>query len=138
MTNEEAIKRIQEHMIIHAEKEPRAIYITEALDMAIKVLEQQPSEDCISRQVVKEMLTEEWTKYMPMELDVNLAFVLDKISALPSVTPQLKTGRWIDIMVGDMQAQACDQCKTFYPLAYTGGGHRFCPNCGAKMTESEE
>lgn len=42
MTREEAIKRIQEHMIIHAEKEPRAIYITDALQMAIKALEQEP------------------------------------------------------------------------------------------------
>lgn len=44
-----------------------------------------------------------------------------------------KQGEWIDIMVGDMPAQACDQCGTFFPLAYTGGGHRFCPNCGARM-----
>lgn len=49
-----------------------------------------------------------------------------------------KTGKWIDIMVGDMPAQACDQCNTFYPLAYTGGGHNFCPNCGAKMVEPQE
>lgn len=33
----------------------------------------------------------------------------------------------IDIMVGDMPAQACDQCNVFYPLAYTGGGHKFLP-----------
>ncbi len=56
---------------------------------------------------------------------------------IPSVQPKIKVGHWIDIMVGDMQAQACDQCKTFYPLAYTGGGHRFCPNCGAKMESGE-
>jgi len=36
-----------------------------------------------------------------------------------------------------MPAQACDQCNTFYPLAYTGGWHKYCPNCGAEM-ESEE
>lgn len=47
MTNEEAIKRIQEHMIIHEKKEPRAIYITKALQMAIKALEQQVcNNDC--------------------------------------------------------------------------------------------
>ena len=40
MTREEAITRIQEHMIIHKMNEPRAIYISEALDMAIKALEQ--------------------------------------------------------------------------------------------------
>lgn len=55
---------------------------------------------------------------------------------LPSAQP--KTGRWIDITVGDVPAQACDQCKTFYPLAYTGGGHHYCPNCGAKMEGGAE
>lgn len=60
----------------------------EALDMAIKALEQESCDDCISRKAVKEMLTEEWTKYMPMESDVNLSFVLEKISELPSVTPK--------------------------------------------------
>ena len=40
MTREEAITRIQEHMIIHKMNETRAIYISEALDMAIKALEQ--------------------------------------------------------------------------------------------------
>lgn len=61
--------------------------------------------------------------------------ILSIIGNLPSVQP--KTGQWVEIMVGDMPAQACNQCKTFYPLAYTGGGHQYCPNCGAKM-ESEE
>ena len=60
--------------------------------LEIKALEQQPCSDCISREAVKEMLTSEWTKYMPMESDVSLSFVLEKISELPSVT--LKA-RWI-------------------------------------------
>ena len=62
-----------------------------ALDMAIKALEQQPCEDCISREAVKDMLTEEWTKYMPMELDMSLSFVLEKISELSSVTPKTES-----------------------------------------------
>lgn len=41
MTNKEAITRIREHKIIHKMDEPRAIYISEALDMAIKALENQ-------------------------------------------------------------------------------------------------
>ena len=53
--------------------------------------------------------------------------------AIELLEQEPKTGHWIDIMVGDMPAQACDQCNTFYPLAYTGGGHNYCPNCGAKM-----
>ena len=76
--------------------------------MAIKALEQielNPSyngvktelescEDCVSRQAIKEMLSEEWTKYMPMELDINLSFVMEKINELPSVTPK---ARWIPV-----------------------------------------
>ena len=51
-------------------------------------------------------------------------------------------GEWIDAEIplesgGSMPIQVCSLCKTFYPLAYTGGGHRFCPNCGAKMRERE-
>ena len=43
MTNEEAIARIREHKIIHKMNEPRAIYISEALDMAIKALKRPTS-----------------------------------------------------------------------------------------------
>jgi Protein of unknown function (DUF551). len=68
--------------------------IIEANTMAIDILGQLSYEDCISRQAVKEMLTAEWTKYMPMELDMNLSFVLDKISVLPSVTPKTE---WIPV-----------------------------------------
>lgn len=41
MTNKEAIVRIREHKIVHKMDEPRAIYISEALDMAIEALEEQ-------------------------------------------------------------------------------------------------
>lgn len=52
-------------------------------------------------------------------------------------------GEWIDAEIpleggGSMPIQACNLCKTFYPLAYTGGGHRFCPNCGAKMIGADD
>lgn len=53
-----------------------------------------------------------------------------------------KRGKWIDAVLpndsGGLQVQVCDQCNTFFPLAYTGGGHRFCPNCGADMREEDE
>lgn len=52
-------------------------------------------------------------------------------------------GEWIDAEIplesgGAMPIQVCNLCKTFYPLAYTGGGHRFCPNCGAKMKGADD
>lgn len=40
MTEKEAISRIKEHMEIHRLKEPRAIYITVALSMAIAALKE--------------------------------------------------------------------------------------------------
>ena len=41
MTNQEAIMRIKEHIRIHQIYEPKAIKISEALDMAIPALEKQ-------------------------------------------------------------------------------------------------
>ena len=64
-----------------------------------------------------------------------------EINAIPSADrPQ---GEWVDAEIplesGDtMPIQVCNLCKTFYPLAYTGGGHRFCPNCGAKMKGADD
>ena len=57
----------------------------------------------------------------------------------PTIEP--KRGEWIDAEIrhedGVLPIQVCSECKTFYPLEYTGGGHRFCPNCGADMRERE-
>lgn len=68
--------------------------------------------------------------------------VIEKeINAIPSADrPQ---GEWTDAEIplesgGSMPIQVCNLCKTFYPLAYTGGGHRFCPNCGARMKGADD
>lgn len=41
MTTKEAIWRIEEHMTVHRLNEPRALLITEALEIAIKSLEKE-------------------------------------------------------------------------------------------------
>lgn len=41
MTNKEAVARIKDHKAIHKMNEPRAIYISKALDKAIEALENQ-------------------------------------------------------------------------------------------------
>ena len=52
-----------------------------------------------------------------------------------------KTGKWLDAVLpndnGGLPVEVCDQCNTFFPLAFTGGGLKFCPNCGADMNGSE-
>lgn len=64
------------------------------------------------------------------------------IKQLPSVEPERMKGKWIDAVLpndsGGLPVQVCDQCNTFFPLAYTGGGHNFCPYCGADMRQREE
>ena len=115
MTNKEAIEWLISMYNI-ANQINDCLEYKETLDIAIKALEKQPCEctehpclgklceyykqpceDCISREEVKDKLMELWTKYMPMELDMHLSFVLEKISELPSVTPQT---RWIPISEG--------------------------------------
>lgn len=57
--------------------------------------------------------------------------IIDEIPAA-DVDP-VRHAYWIDIIVMNMPAQACSNCRTFFSLAYTGGGHHYCPNCGAIM-----
>ena len=91
--------------------------------------------DLISRQAAIEKISETiWDTAVANDVKTIL-------KELPSVTPKRKTGKWIDAVIpndnGGLPVQVCDQCNTFFPLAYTGGGHRFCPNCGARMVEDE-
>ena len=100
-------------------------------------------DDLISRQAAIDELSQ---KYIiidnPHYIGYNAG--LDEaeraIKALPPVKP--KRGKWIDAVIpndnGDLLVQVCDQCNTFFPLAYTGGGHHFCPNCGADMRGEAE
>lgn len=65
---------------------------------------------------------------------------MDELMGMIADRPQ---GEWIDAEIplecgGSMPIQVCNLCKTFYPLAYTGGGHRFCPNCGADMRKGAD
>lgn len=66
--------------------------------------------------------------------------IMEMIKNAPTIEP--RKGKWIDAILpndnGGLPVQVCDQCNTFFPLAYTGGGHRFCPACGADMRPREE
>lgn len=73
-------------------------------------------------------------------VDVDISEYSDKLwrNAYERGKADRPQGEWIDAEIplesgGSMPIQVCNLCKTFYPLAYTGGGHRFCPNCGARM-----
>lgn len=84
MTREEAIKNIKEHCYF-ASLLPQA---KEALDVAIKVLEQEPCEDVISRQAVIDVI-ERWLKcsdYNEAERHIMRA-IRSILYDLPSINP---------------------------------------------------
>lgn len=101
----------------------------QAKDMAIKALEQEPCEDCISRKRLKECF----------HRNVVGAEAFDTIIDMqPSIQP--KTGQWIDdgqYADGHSEhAYRCSECDEHY-IGYVGE-YKYCPNCGAKMQEVQE
>lgn len=99
-------------------------------------VEQEPNGDVISRDAVIEGLN-----------TINGTAELDKafevIERIPPVNPQKpKTGHWIDferpISKGEWISGAkCDACG--YEIGWMFACEwNYCPNCGARMAESEE
>ena len=141
MTREEAIKVIKEHIdtyiVCHGEEDTVAVSIdnvdVEALDMAIKALEQEPCDDCISREYVIKLL--ENTKRTRNE-------ITNRIYEVQSVSPQPKVGRWITWKEAgnDIPSETRFECSVCHDAAQTLCNgldllSTYCPNCGAKMSE---
>ena len=98
--------------------------------------EQEPCEDCVSRQAVIDIVVFECGKWTGLAKEIS-----KQLGHLPSVTPQPKMGRWIDegfYAEGHSEhAYRCSECDEHY-IGYMGE-FKHCPNCGAKMKkESEE
>lgn len=124
MNREEAIQRLKTTDACDSE-------LCEALEMAIKALEQEPCGDCISREETLKALMDEWTEY-DSEL---IGWLFEKIDKLPSVTAQPKVGRWIVL-----KDEYDDVCEAVCSCCDKNGNHKwaFCPNCGVKMSEVKE
>lgn len=103
----------------------------EAIRVAIKALEQQTCEDAISREDALMALTGEWTELT----DELIHRFIRRIKKLPSVNPQPKIGHWISHYDEDAKEgwYECDRCHT--ERAFNTD---YCPDCGAKMVESQE
>ena len=123
MTNEEAREAIKFGHCddIYYQKE-----YEEAVNMAIKALEQQPCEDCISRQYLIERATS-WDKHFA---DSERYVSLTDIQNAPSVTPQPKRGKWIVHPKGIGAHLVCNKCLSNAPYDCKTN---YCPKCGAKM-----
>ena len=111
----------------------------EAFGMAIKALEQEPCEDAISRNMALSEVKSGMIRTIDGENWKRVNDNVRDILALPSVTPKQRTGRWIDegfYAEGHSEhAYRCSECDEHY-IGYVGE-HKYCPNCGVKMEESE-
>lgn len=142
MTREEIINEIKP--ILEELNYPDAVsYLTQNdvmwLNENIKALEQQPCEDCISRQAAIDVIEREEFK----------GDAMSEIEKLPSVIPQPKMGRWImpqqdDGMSDPVYYQVrCSECnfdldpQTWYRELHQYGADKFCPKCGVKMEDAK-
>lgn len=103
-------------------------------------LETQPCEDCISRQRVLDIINFEYKWLLDAkvyDICTSIAFsaIMSKISEMPSVTPTRPTGKWIRDTITDLYH--CSECRTIYHQDVKTMDN-FCPNCGARMVESED
>lgn len=94
------------------------------------IAEQQPSEDCVSRQAMLDAITEIDGN---INMDIYTNEVREIIENLPPVTPTRKKGKWI--FKDNSRDMWCSNCDASFEE--TPQDFNFCPNCGAEM-ESEE
>ena len=127
MTRKEAIEVFNEptkHIQLLKGKIVYSQFFVEAMEMAITALEQQPCEDAVSRDAIRQGML----KYGFTAPDMTVhEFVEDE---LPSVTQ--KSGYWIitPLSVTGRHYQ-CSECK----YIHTFTNFEYCPKCGAKMIE---
>lgn len=106
----------------------------EAVAVISKWLEQEPCEDCISRQAVLAYIDK-----MPSELTEDGRRTLEEYisDTLPSITSESKMGYWI---FDDEYKEHghCSECGYGSVDLVDGKPHRFCQSCGVKMIEPRE
>lgn len=112
MTREEALDwlcRLRSKIYVYMPKEWQ-IPMNNALDTAIKALEQEPCEDAVSRQAVAQVLL----KYAhSTEGKAFAEFLISQINDLPSVNPQQEPCDVPGANVGDMISRAAvDRLKS--------------------------
>jgi hypothetical protein len=95
---------------------------------------EQPCEDAISR--------EEAIRVAEQGQIQGYEWQFKKLCNLPSVTPQRKTGKWIILDECANEGVYCSEChKKVFKLEFSPTmkwqNFEYCPNCGARMIESE-
>lgn len=129
MTIDEAVFTM-EYYKLHFALTPKSV---EAFDMAIKALEQQPT-DAVSRQAVLDGLASIAKAKAKSDTQKSLmGRVMFFVEQFPSVTPQQKVGYWEWLQydgnpnIGNWHCSECHCIGRSY--------FDYCPACGIKMSE---
>lgn len=97
-----------------------------------EALEQQPSDDCVSRKAVAEIINKQRFGIH----QISMGIIKEKIESLPSVTPTHKVGKWIRKLIRNGKG-GCIGAEMICSCCNKDNRHDeymdFCPNCGAKM-----
>lgn len=111
----------------------------EVISEAIKVLEQEPCEDCISRAEAIE-INEKYHGQMPNDINYQ---IWQELNELPSIQPKPKTEHWIladeqnkEDVENDNYRFICSECQCS-DIHAKGTIVPYCWNCGAKMIEPQ-
>lgn len=157
MSREEAWNRI-DAIIARHEIDDDYVTITSILDydalrMARKALEQEPSGDLISREPFTDSTICEGFSCDECSFnrkDKGGCILEERVMDLPSVKQEPKTGHWITkdgkeqgYDIGGIKTWyiqiMCDKCG-FIKTAIEGhtGQYKYCPSCGCRMVEPQE
>ena len=111
--------------------------VADTLEKHGLIVEQEPCGDCISREAtidgINRYFHDEYYQRTSIQ-DCRDCLIEDVIKPLPPVNPQTKIGHWIETSVLVRSCSSCGKGYSEYPV----GKWNYCPNCGARMVESEE
>ena len=119
----------------------------EALDMAIKSLEAEPCEDCISREAVIQIIENKLNPCTDMFKCLEMSEIKEDVEHLPSVTPTRPKSKWIEVSICNCHATLkCSVCDRVIEPTFTFGEYsyediiKFYPycHCGADMRGDEK
>lgn len=147
MTEEYALHLLNQLMIgasVDAKPIIPQYELAQALNVVIKALEQQPCDDCISRENILDYIAKLLSGYLYEEERERLEDFTAYIAEMPSVIPQRPNGKWN--FIGDQMFE-CSSCKRAYTQnqfeelrIYTTDDllPKYCPNCGSYNGGGEE
>lgn len=130
MTKKEVIiNNIQEYLDSEMWKYEGCDLGKEDLETIVDALEQEPCEDCISRQAVIDIWHTQYAQVRQEDEEIKYKKIAYE---LPSVQPIRPKGKWIDIGNGT-------ECSICHEIQYGYDNYRsFCSNCGADMRGKED